>query len=445
VGREVAVVNVSDRSVPRRYSRREFLRASAGAAVVLPSAAAILAACTSGGGGNEGGKTTLNALFMQQAAYQTSDIQGMTASFEKANPNIKVNTTQVGYDALHDKIVAAAPAGTYDVVLIDVIWPPEFATKAEVVDVTDRFPSTWKSEIFPGALDTALYQDKYYGVPWILDTKYLFYNTDMLSKVGADPAPASWDEVASVAKDLKSKGIVDFPLVWSWAQAEAVICDYAQVLGAYGGQFLDASGKPAFNTDGGLAALEFMKKSIDDGLTNPASTESLEEDVRKIFSQGGAAMALNWTYMFAMANDPNESQIVGQVAVAHTPSGPGPSAPGCNGSMALSIAAGSKHTEEAWKYIEHITSQDVQDQFAAHSLPIWKSSYDKPEVVNTLPEVVAVAKTQLNDMILRPQVPSYNEASAALQLEIQNALTGAKTPQQALNDAAAAWEPLLQS
>jgi multiple sugar transport system substrate-binding protein len=437
------VVNGSDRSVPRRYSRREFLKTSAGTALVLPSAAAILSACSSGGGG--GGGTTLNALFMQQAAYQTSDIKGMTDQFTKANPDIKVNTTLVAYEALHDKIVAAAPAGTYDVVLIDVIWPPEFATKNEVVDVTDRFPSNWKTEIFPGALDTALYQDKYYGVPWILDTKYLFYNTDMLSGAGVDGAPASWDDVVSAATDLKSKGVVDFPLVWSWAQAEAVICDYAQLLGAYGGQFLDDSGAPAFNTGGGLAALEFMKKTIDDGLTNPASTESLEEDVRKIFSSGQAAMALNWTYMFSMANDPNESQIVGKVGVGHTPSGPGPTAPGVNGSMALSISSGSKNPEQAWKYIEFITSQKIQDQYAAHSLPIWKSSYDNPEVVNTLPEVVAVAKTQLNDMILRPQVPSYNEASAALQLEIQNALTGAKTPQQALNDAAAAWEPLLQS
>ena len=422
-----------------RLSRRDLLRAGA-----VGAGALALAACTKGGGG-VAQAVTLNALFMQQAAYQTSDIKGMTDGFHKANPNVNVNTTLVAYEALHDKIVAAAPAGTYDVVLIDVIWPPEFATKHEVLDVTDRFPSSWSSEIFPGAMLTAEYQAKSYGVPWILDTKYFFYNKDMLSKVGFDSAPATWDDVVTAAKVLKSKGIVEFPLVWSWSQAEAVICDYAQLLGAYDGKFLDDSGKPAFNTGGGLAALEFMRKSLDDKITNPASTESLEEDVRKIFSQGQAAMALNWTYMFALANDPKESQIVGKVAVAPTPSGPGGSAPSVNGSMALSIAAGSKHPEAAWKYIEHMTSQKVQDQFAAHSLPIWKSSYDEPQVVSTLPEVVAVAKTQLNNMILRPQVPSYNEASAALQLEIQNALTGAKTPKQALDDAAAAWEPLLQS
>src|SRR5919198_1015627 len=306
---------------------------------------------------------------MQQAAYSTADIQGMTKSFQQANPGVKVNPTFVAYGALHDKIVAAAPAGTYDVVLMDVIWPPEFGSKHEVVDVTDRYPSSWRGKIFPGALETATYKGRYYGVPWILDTKYFFYNKDMLKRAGQQP-PTTWDEVVAVAK-----------------------------------------------------ALEYMRQTLDDGITNPASTESVEEDVRKVISQGQAAMALNWTYMFALANDPKESQVPGQIAVAHTPSGPA-GAPGCNGSMALCIASGSKNPDAAWKYIEFLTSQKVQNQYAKLSLPIWKSSYDDPQVVKTLPEVVAVAKTQLNDMILRPQIPSYNSASQVLQVSIQKALTG---------------------
>jgi multiple sugar transport system substrate-binding protein len=422
---------------PGRVSRREFLKLGAAGASF-----AFLNACTSGGGGEVSGKTTLNALFMQQAAYSTDDVQSMTSMFQKANPNIQVEPTFVAYESLHDKIVTAAPAGTYDVVLIDVIWPPEFATKHEIVDVTGRFPSSWKTEIFPGALQTGEYQGRFYGVPWILDTKYFFYNKDMLSKAGFDSAPRSWTDVIAAAKVVKSKAGVQYPLIWSWAQAEAVICDYAQLLGAFGGQFLDDSGKPAFNTGGGLQALEFMKKSIDDGLTNPASTESLETDVVEIVSQGQAAMALNWTFMFSLANDPSQSQVAGQIGVAQTPSGTG-GAPGCNGSMALCIASGSKHPEEAWKYIEFITSQKIQDQYAKLSLPIWQSSYNEPQVVNTLPDVVAVAKTQLTDMILRPQIPKYNDASQILQAAIQKALTGATDPKQALDDAAHTWEGLL--
>jgi multiple sugar transport system substrate-binding protein len=426
-----------------RLTRRELLKAGAASAVLLPSAAAILASCSNKGGG---GAASLDGLFMQQAAYSNTDVQGMIDAFHKANSDISVSPTFVAYEALHDKIVTAAPAGTFDVVLIDVIWPPEFATKNEVVDVTDRYPSSWSSAIFPGALDTSRYQDHYYGVPWILDTKYLFYNKDMLAQVGFNSPPTTWDDAVKAASDLRSEGIVDHPFIWSWAQAEAVICDYAQLLGAFDGQFLDASGTPAFHTGGGLAALEFMKKTIDDGLTNPASTESLEEDVRKSFSAGQAAMALNWTYMFALANDPKESQIAGKAGITPTPAGSGGSAPGVNGSMALSVASGSDHPEEAWKLIEFMTGQKVQNQYAKLSLPIWKSSYEDPAVVALAgSDLIAAAKVQLNDMILRPQVPAYNEASQALQLEIQNALTGAKSPRQALDDAATAWEGLLKS
>jgi multiple sugar transport system substrate-binding protein len=54
-------------------------------------------------------------------------------------------------------------------------------------------------------------------------------------------------------------------------------------------------------------------------------------------------------------------------------------------------------------------------------------------------QLVSVAKTQLPNMILRPQVTNYNAASQALQVQIQNALLGKKTPQAALSAAASAF------
>jgi multiple sugar transport system substrate-binding protein len=411
---------------PRRLSRREFLGLGAAGTGLL-----LLGGC---GGGESGGSGTLNALFMKQAAYSDTDVKSMTEQFQKQNPGIKVNLTFVAYEALHDKIVAAAPAGTYDTVLVDVIWPAEFASKKMIVDITDRFPESERSKIFAGALKTTEYDERYYGVPWILDTKYFFYNKKMLGEAGVSP-PDTWDAVVGAARALKSDGVVEYPLVWSWGQAEALICDYATLLGAYGGKFFDESGEPAFNSGGGLQALEFMRMTLDEKLSNPASTESLEEDVRRIISQGEAAMALNWTYMFALANDPNESQVAGEIDIAHTPKGPA-GAPGVNGSMGIAISNGSQNQDAAWKYIQFMTSQKIQNQYAKLSLPIWKSSYDQEEVVQALPQVVPVAKEQLNDMILRPVVTNYNDVSHTLQVEIQQALTGEKSPKQALDDAA---------
>jgi multiple sugar transport system substrate-binding protein len=419
----------------RRLSRREFLGLGAAGTGLL-----LLGGC---GGGESGGSGTLNALFMKQAAYSETDVKNMTEQFQKQNPGIKVNLTFVAYEALHDKIVAAAPAGTYDTVLVDVIWPAEFASKKMIVDITDRFPESERSRIFAGGLKTTEYDSRYYGVPWILDTKYFFYNKKMLGEAGVSP-PDTWDTVVEAARALKSKGVVEYPLVWSWSQAEALICDYTTLLGAYGGRFFDESGKPAFNSGGGLQALEFMRMTLDEELSNPASTESLEEDVRRIISQGEAAMALNWTYMFALANDPNESQVAGQIDIAHTPEGPA-GAPGVNGSMGMAISNGSQNQDAAWKYIQFMTSQKIQNQYAKLSLPIWKSSYDQEEVVQALPQVVPIAKVQLNDMILRPVVTNYNDVSHTLQVEIQQALTGDKSPKQALDDAANAVAETQQS
>src|SRR3954453_14133958 len=266
---------------PSGLTRRGFLAAGGAAGL-----AALLAGCGLGGAPSEAGagsgKGSIRALFMKQAGYSEENIRAMTAGFEKANPNIKVTPDFVSYEAPPHKSLAAAPAGTYDVVLIDVIWPAEFGTKHIVADVTAKWPDSWKQKMLPGAVATPQFDDKMYGVPWILETKYLYFNKAHLQKAKVDEGSLdTWDGVLKAARALKSSGAAKYPLIWSWQQAEALICDYAQLLGAFGGTFLDDSGKPAFNQAGGVEAFEFMRGSVADGLTNPASTQAPGEDDRR--------------------------------------------------------------------------------------------------------------------------------------------------------------------
>jgi multiple sugar transport system substrate-binding protein len=437
----------------RNVTRRRFITttASAGAAMYLAacgsssssSSASKSASGSATSSASSSAQVTLNNLFQQQAGYSASDLSGMTAAFEQAYPNIKVNNTLVAYEALHDKIVAAAPAGTYDVVLGDCIWPAEFGSKGIVKDISTEVTSLPDSQIFPGALIMANYKSKYYGMPWILDTKYMYANGSMLKKAGISPSElTTWSGVVAALKKIKAKGLVKYPWLGSWSQAEAVVCDYAQLLGAFGGKFLDASGKPAFQSGGGLQALQFMKMLLDQGLADPASTSSLEADVLKAFAQGKIAMNLNWTFQLAASLDPKQSNVTkDDVMILHTPSGSsGGPAPGCNGGQPVMITSGTKHPNEAWTYIKFITSAAAQNKYVADSLPIWSASYDDPAVIKGAgKQLVSVAKTQLPDMILRPQVANYNAASQALQVQIQDALLGRKTPQDALNAAAQAF------
>jgi multiple sugar transport system substrate-binding protein len=383
---------------------------------------------------------TLNALYMKQAAYSEDDIRAMTSAFEQANQGMHVNLEFVPYEALHDKIVAAQGAGSsgYDVVLFDVIWPAEFGTKGFLQDVTARIPADETAKVFDGAWTTVDFDGKRWGMPWVLDTKYLFYNEDMLKQAGIAAPPKTFEELAAQARIIKDKGIVKFPIVWSWAQAEALICDYTTLVAAYQGSFF-TDGKPSFDSGGSLDAINYMKKTLDDGLTNPNSREYLEEDVRKVFSSGEAAFALNWTYMYNLANDPKESKIAGKVGIVPAPGVEGKTeASGVNGSMGLGITANSQHADDAWKYITFMTAQETQNKYAKLSLPIWKSSYDDPAVTAGQEKLIAAAKSSIGLMFARPATPSYPELSAILQKNIQQVLLGQATPEDAMQAAAKA-------
>src|SRR5262249_48724652 len=144
-----------------------------------------------------------------------------------------------------------------------------------------------------------------------------------------------------------------------------------------------------------------------------------------------------WTYMFNLANDPKESQVAGHVGIVPAPGIPGKStASAVNGSMGLGIAANSKHPDEAWRYISFKTPQPRQNKYAKRSLPIWKSSYSDPSVTSGQEALIKAADTSIGLMYPRPTIPSYQELSAILQKDIQQALLGQQTPEAAMDAAA---------
>ena len=195
------------------------------------------------------------------------------------------------------------------------------------------------------------------------------------------------------------------------------------------------------NPDGALDALNFMRQTISDGITNPNSTTYLEEDVRKILSEGKAAFTLNWTYVFAMANDPATSQVPGQIGIAPTPAGPaGPV--GVSGSMGLSVTGSSTHPDQAWKLIDFLCSEANQKQYASDSLPIWTAALDAADL-NASPELVAAAKVQFAAVKGRPEFVSwYNAFSTKLQVAIQKVLLGTQSAQEAMDPMLAEAEQL---
>lgn len=404
------------------------------------------------------GPVTIRVFGMDQAAMTPEEMKAIADEFMQKNPDIKVELEFAAYDAMHDKIVTAMASTppSYDVFEVDDPWYAEFVKAGYLADVSDRITDKMKADVFKSAWDVVSVDGKIYGLPWLLDQKYFFYNKQILQQAGFNEPPKTWEELLDQAKVIKEKGLVEYPIVWSWAQAEAVICDWVTLLYGNGGTFLDKDGKPAFNNDAGVQTLTWMLQTIEDGYTNPASVSYLEEDVRNVFSQGKAAFALNWNYMFDLANfNKEESQVTGQVGVALIPvfkkgAEMGIVSSSINGSMGFSVAAKSPNLEAGWKFIEYLTSEDVQLRYSAHMLPMWQTLFQgdnlkKLESAGPAAAVMASAfSAQFPYANVRPRAAFYPEGSKALQLAIQLALTKQKTPKEALDEAAAKWLELSQ-
>jgi len=404
------------------------------------------------------GPVTIHVLTMDQAGLKPADIDQIARDFEAANPDIKVVMEYVGYDYVHDKITTgmASTPPAYDAAMVDVIWPDEFIKKGYLLDVSDRVTQDMKDGIFPAAWNGVTRNGKIYGMPWLMDVKYFMYNKDMLEKAGFTAPPKTWEEMLDQAKVIKEKGLAEFPVTWSWNQKEGVVCDYTALLFGNGGAFLDKDGKPVFNDAKGVEALDWMKKTIDDGLTNPNAVSSDEMAVEADFLAGKSAFAVNWLFQYADSLDPTKSQVANQVAFAPMPvfkvgADAGITGSSVDGSSSFAVMATTPNPDAVWKFLTYLASNEVQMKYSASMLPIWMEDY-KGAKLDTLkaatpsnPVTVPAFMAQFPYANERPTVPYYNEASAALQMAIQEVLTGAKPAQQALDEAAAKWVELAKT
>ena len=180
--------------------------------------------------------------------------QPLIQDFEKAS-GIKVNQTQVQYNQLFDKIVTSVQGGAdVDVIEMDTIWTPQFASAGWVQDISDRATDAIISDVPESALSAVRYNGKLYGMPWFNSAKHLFYNQKLLKEAGFDAPPATLDDFVVQAKATTKEG--QWGSVWSWKQAESLICDWVALMFTQkGAQILDADGKAVFNEMGGTDAL----------------------------------------------------------------------------------------------------------------------------------------------------------------------------------------------
>jgi multiple sugar transport system substrate-binding protein len=385
-------------------------------------------------------KAQPTSLKMLTAGYSPAMHGRIKEKFEKMHYGVNIEMEPVPYEALHDKIVDAMKAGgtKYDIFLVDNIWTPEFVEAGWLEDVTEHISPEIKKEVFPTALEATEYptgSGRYYGFPWYIEVKYLFYNKNILKEAGITSPPKTLDELWKQAEIIRSKGILEHPIVWSWAQGEVLICDFIILTALFGGKIVDGAGKPIFNKGGAVEALKWMNDSIDAGITNWASLAFTDNDTAKFFGLGKAAFTLAWLCMYEGINSP--SQLNGACGIAPVfGSAILPEGTSVNGSMFYGISSHSKHKDVAIEFAKFWTSLDIQRSYAKWLFPTWMTLFDDPEAFQEgVSDILKVVKYQYEHMITRPRIPKYMVLSKELQIAIHEALTKIRTPQEALDDA----------
>ena len=269
----------------------------------------------------------------------------------------------------------------------------------------------------------------------------LYYRTDLLTQGGYEP-PTTFDELIQISQQLQEQDLVSWGFLWQGKQYEGLAAMFVEILEGHGAYWVDPDTlEVGLDQPEAIQAVEFLRNTIETGVSPPGVTTYTEEETRRLFQSGNAAFLRNWPYVVGLAAD---SPIAGEFAIkpmVHTPQhGSG----ACLGGWGFGIARSSQHPDQAWQVIEFFTSEAVQQRYILETgyVPSRRSLFNDPEIVakyEHYPELLKV----LQQAALRPPIAQYAQASDILQRYLSAAITDSMTPQRAMEQAAAETRRLL--
>jgi multiple sugar transport system substrate-binding protein len=359
--------------------------------------------------------------------------------FEAAHPEIIVKSVSVPYDSFREKLMAAISADTApDLIRSDIIWVPEFAELGALTALDEAMLdfAEYQSVVFEGPLSTNYWDGHYYGLPLDTNTKIWLYNDAMYQEAGITNIPPKMDKLEEDCAALKAvnpdaylfaaDGLfawVTLPWVWS-----------------FGGSITDEDITTAdgyINGPETVAAYETLLKLYQDGCIAPVIMGD-GVDPFTGFATGIYASLDNgpWTYPILEGQFPDFT-----FSATAFPAGPGGSIDVVGGED-INLLSQSKHPEEAMEFIRFLLSQEYQlKMLEVGQIPVRSDIMETDAVINH-PYVGAFLE-QLKTSKARTAHPAWSEMDQILTDAGQYILREEKTPQQALDDAAAAIDALL--
>lgn len=332
-------------------------------------------------------------------------------------------------------------------------FAPQYGTV--YTDLKALIPADVLAGFTPLLLEHATVDGRLVQLPRHSDVSNLFYQKALY----ADPAraaafeakygyklapPETWDQVRDQAMFFAAPP--DFFGFQFVGKDEAVTGRFYEMLVANGGAMFDADWKPAFNSEAGVRALSFFVDLYKAGAVPAGVPNYLWDDTGLGFASGTVALNLDWGGWSAFFNDPANSKVANAVGVVRAPKGSAGVRTGWSGSHSFSITEGCDNKAAAASFVTFLTSHDRQMIEARMGIlptrtQVWDDALAefKAGGKDFMVEVFSTFRTSMaEDAFTPPLIPEWIEVSNVLWPELQAAIVGDKTPQEALDAAAKA-------
>ena len=335
---------------------------------------------------------------------------------------------------------------SFDVLLLDVIWVPEFAQAGWLLDLSPWVTPEELAPHFPAAVAAATWGHGVWGLPWNMNVGVLYYRRDLLGKYGLT-APRTWEALVEQAARVRAgerDGRLD-GVLWQGKQYEGLVVNTLEHFWASGTSLLGDDGRVLPDPERAAAALGFMRGLLQRGVSPGWVTAGDEELTRRPFGDGRAVFVRSWPYALDLFEAP-DSPVRGRVGIAAVPGHAGGAAgAGATGGFHLAVNRRTRHADAAVALVRFLASDYGQRAIAAPGVALYPTRvalYHDAAAVRAHPGM-----PRFHDLALaarpRPVTPYYLMMSTTLQPEFSAALVGVKRPEQAVAYARRRLEYLL--
>lgn len=383
------------------------------------------------------------------------DIQGTTPrekayaslvdSFQKKNPDIRLNVEQLPYDQLDTKLIVENEAKTAP----DVSYlSPQLVGKHAVANSLlplDPFIAQWPKEKLDefyakGMWNATVVDGKKLTMAIGIHTRCLWTRKDLLKGAGYDEnkIPESLDELVEMAKKLTKGDTYGLGITLGKERTTSQIYYFALLWG-HGGDVFDKDGKPAFNSEAGVKALDWFRDAIFTHKIVPETAISARNtDLNQQFPEGRYGMVLDGSYRLS-------GWLGSKMGAENMNAGPWPSITAGKPSpiftnswdLGMPSSIAPEKQEAAWKFIAYFFEPEISKTYtlAEGSLPTLKSLMNEKEFQTPFHKAFA----EVIDKAGRGEAlsPFNAELDDLLVTAIQDALVN-KTPSKTALDKAAA-------